>query len=75
MTKNYQVTYACDSNDPKPTVKTFEFFDEMQDYITQEVEHRVQWFVDHSPYAISEKDRQDQEQFEYSLVQIKELYI
>ena len=75
MTKNYQVTYACDYCDPRPTVKTFEFFDEMQDWLMEEVEHRVQWFVDHSPYAISEKDRQDQEQFEYSLVQIKELYI
>ena len=75
MTKNYQVTYACDYCDPRPTVKTFEFFDEMQDWLMEEVEHRVQWFVDHSPYAISEKDRKDQEQFEYSLVQIKEVYI
>ena len=75
MTKNYQVTYACDYNDPRPTVKTFEFFDEMQDWLMEEVENRVQWFVDHSPYAISENDRQDQEQFEYSLVKIKEVYI
>tara|TARA_B100001250_G_C19624088_1_gene710734 strand:+ start:214 stop:435 length:222 start_codon:yes stop_codon:yes gene_type:complete len=73
MERTYQVTYACDFLDPKPVVKTFDLFDEMQDWITEEVEQRVQWFVDHSPYSISEKERSDQEQVEYSLVQIKEI--
>ena len=73
MKRTYQVINACDSLDPNPVVKTFDLFDEMQDWITEEVEQRVQWFVNHSPYSISEKERLDQEQLEYSLVQIKEI--
>ena len=45
----------------------------MQDWITEEVENRVQFFVDHSPYMVTEKERTDQEQLEYSLIQIKEV--
>jgi len=73
MERTYQVTYPCDSLDFNPTVKTFDLFDEMQDWITEEVGARVQFFVDHSPFPISDKERQDQEQLEYSLIQIKEI--
>ena len=73
MQRTYQVTYARDYLDPHPTVKTFDEWYEMQDWITEEVEHRVQFFVDHSPYMVTEKEREDQEQFEYSLIQIKEV--
>jgi len=73
MIRTYKVTYAIDSLDPNPTVKEFDEYNEMQDWIIDEVSHRVQWSVDHSPYSISEKDRQDLEQTEYSLINIKEL--
>jgi len=73
MIRTYKVTYAIDSLDPSPTVKEFDEYNEMQDWIIDEVSHRVQWSVDHSPYSLSEKDRQDLEQTEYSLINIKEL--
>ena len=73
MERTYKVTYACDSYDPNPIVKTFDEWYEMQDWITEEVEHRVQFFVDHSPYMVTEKERTNQEQLEYSLIQIKEV--
>ena len=73
MERTYQVTYPCDSLDSNPIVKTFDLFDEMQDWITEEVEGRVQFFVDHSPFSVSDKERKDQEQLEYSLIQIKEI--
>jgi hypothetical protein len=69
----YKVTYAIDSLDTDPTIKIFDFFDEAQDFITEEVSLRVQWFVDHSPYMISEEEREHQEEIEYTLVRLEEV--
>ena len=65
MERTYQVTYACDSLDPNPVRKTFTEWYEMQDWITQEVESRVS--------QVPEKDRESQEQIEYTLLTIKEV--
>ena len=46
---------------------------EMFDYIHQEVERRINWSVEHSPYSLSNKDIKDLEAIEYSLVRIDEL--
>ena len=73
MQRTYQVTYACDSLDPNPVRKTFTEWYEMQDWITQEVERRVQFFVDHSPFMVTDQERLDQEQSEYTLINIKEV--
>ncbi len=73
MQRTYQVTYARDYLDPNPTVKTFNEWDEMQDCITEEVERRVQFFVDHSPFMVTDQERLDQEQIEYTLLTIKEV--
>jgi hypothetical protein len=69
----YKVTYAIDYLDTDPTIKIFDFFDEAQDFITEEVSLRVQWFVDHSPYMISEEEREHQEEIEYTLVRLEEV--
>ena len=72
----YKVTYPCDSLDPNPTIKTFDggnAFDEMQEWVFEEVESRVQYFVEHSPYSISEKELFEQEEWEYSLVRIEQV--
>ena len=69
----YKVTIAIDYLDTDPTIKIFDFFDEAQDFISEEVEARVQWFVDHSPYMISEEEREHQEEIEYTLVRLEEV--
>ena len=72
----YKVTYQCDSLDSNPTVETFSgvnAFNEMEDWITEEVEHRVQFAVEHSPYAISDKERSEIQEWEYSLVRIEKV--
>ena len=50
----YQVIYSADYLDSNPLVKYFENeeFNELEDFLLEEVERRVQWSVDHSPYSI-----------------------
>jgi len=69
----YKLTHACYYMDSKPEIKIFDLWDELQDYITEEIERRVQFQVEHSPYSISEEEREAIEQEEYSLVKIEEL--
>ena len=71
--KSYKLIHSCYYTDSSPDIKTFDDWDELQDYITQEVERRVQFQIDHSPYSISEKEREGIEQEEYTLVKIEEL--
>tara|TARA_R100001443_G_scaffold33331_1_gene47251 strand:- start:2191 stop:2424 length:234 start_codon:yes stop_codon:yes gene_type:complete len=73
LDKKYKVTYAIDYIDTNPTIKYFDLWDEMQDWIAEEVANRVQWSVDHSPYSISEKELEELEEMEHSLIKIKEL--
>ena len=60
----YQVIYSADYLDSKPLVKYFE------DFLLEEVERRVQWSVDHSPYQVDEEERQSFEEIEWTLIQI-----
>jgi len=66
----YTVTYATDSLDTNPTVKTFDSIYEAQDWIADEVQRRVEHTVAHSPYMLSESDIAALEETEYSLVRI-----
>ena len=69
----YKVTYAIDYLDSNPTTKIFDFYYEMEDWISEEVNNRVQWSIDHSPHSISEDELQGIEQEEYSLITIQEI--
>tara|TARA_R100000664_G_scaffold2544_2_gene6296 strand:+ start:1693 stop:1908 length:216 start_codon:yes stop_codon:yes gene_type:complete len=69
---NYKVTYAIDSLDTKPVIKTFESEYEAEEWLNEEVQHRIDYTVQHSPYTISEKEYQEIEEYEYSLVRIEE---
>ena len=69
----YKVTYAIDYLDSNPTTKIFDFHHEMEYWISEEVNNRVQWTVEHSPYSISENELQGIEQEEYSLITIQEI--
>ena len=73
MDRIYKVTYAIDSLDNNPTIKIFDEWNEMQDWISEEINNRIQWTVNHSPYSISENELQGIKQEEYSLITIQEV--
>ena len=70
---NYKVTYAIDSLDSNPTIKTFNEEYEALEWLENEVQERIDYTVQHSPYTISEKEYQEIEENEYTLVRIEKL--
>ena len=70
---NYKVTYATDYLDPKPVIKFFDEHYEMEEWIFDEVQRRMDYVVQHSPYTISEEEYREIEEYEYSLVRIEEI--
>ena len=78
-TKKYKVTYAIDYIDPNPTIKYFDEWHTMQEWVDEEVQGRidrqVQYILDKdSPFFITKKDlRAEVEENEYSLIKIEEL--
>ena len=70
---NYKVTYALDSLDTNPVIKTFDTEYEAQEWLNDEVQHRIDYTVQHSPYTISEKEYQEIEEYEYSLVRMEKI--
>jgi hypothetical protein len=72
-TMTYKVTYAIDSLDPNPTVDIFDTFDEAQDWISDEVERRVDHIVQHSALPIREDELDEIREIELSLVSIEEV--
>ena len=70
---NYKVTYAIDWLDPNPTVKTFDEEYEALEWLENEVQERIDYTVQHSPYTISEEEYRDIEEYEYSLVRIEKV--
>ena len=71
MAQIYKVTYASFYLDSDPIVKYFDLFEEAEQWLFEEVENRVQWTVDHSPFSISEQERVQIEEAEYSLVRLE----
>ena len=70
---NYKVTYAIDTFDPNPTVRTFEHEYEAEEWLHNEVQERMDYTVQHSPFTISEEEYQEIEEYEYSLVKIEKI--
>ena len=70
---NYKVTYAIDSLDTKPVIKIFESEYEAEEWLNDEVQHRIDYTVQHSPFTISEDEYKEIEEYEYSLVRIEKL--
>ena len=70
---NYKVTYAIDSLDINPVIKTFEFEYEAEEWLNDEVQRRMDYIVQHSPYTISEEEYREIEESEYSLIKIEEV--
>ena len=70
---NYKVTYAIDSLDTNPVIKTFETEYEAEEWLNDEVQHRIDYTVQHSPFTISEEEYREIEESEYSLIRIEEV--
>ena len=70
---SYKVTYYADSLDPKPEIRFFDTFDEMQDDIDLDVQTRMDFFVSHYPHLLTETEIEQQREIEYSLIKIEEL--
>ena len=70
---NYKVTYAIDSLDTKPVIKTFEHEYEALEWLENEVQERMDYTVQHSPYTISEEEYRDIEEYEHTLVRIEKV--
>lgn len=67
----YKVTYAIDSLDPNPTVKLFEDEWEALDWLSDAINDRVDYIVQHSPYSISDKEYESILEIEQSLTRIE----
>ncbi len=70
---NYKVTYAIDSLDSNPTERFFETQYEAEEWLHNEVQERINYTVQHSQYTISEKEYQEIEEYEYSLVRLEKV--
>ena len=70
---NYKVTYASFPLDEKPVIKIFDEHYEMEEWVFDEVQRRMDYIVQHSPYTISEEEYREIEESEYSLIRIEEV--
>ena len=69
----YKVTYAIDSLDPNPMIETFESEWEALEFVSDEMQRRVQHVVAHSAHALSESDLREIEEIESTLVLIERI--
>ena len=70
----FKVIYAIDTLDTKPDVAFFDTEEEAIDHVEEEIERRVSFQVDHSPYRIEvfEDDLISLREIERSLVHIED---
>lgn len=57
MERFYKVAVYADMLDTNPTITTYSTEWEAQDAAHDAIEQMTQWEVDHSPYAITEEER------------------
>ena len=69
----YKVTYAIDSLDPNPLVKLFEDEWEAQEFLSDEIQSRVDYLVQHSIHSITESEYDSICEIEYSLARIERM--
>ncbi len=67
----YIVTQAVDSLDPSPERKAFLCEYEAQDYVSESLQHRMDYIVQHSPYSIDESEYESIEEQESELIRIE----
>jgi hypothetical protein len=67
----YIVTQSVDSLDPSPERKVFLCEYEAQDYVSESLQHRMDYIVQHSPYAIDESEYESLEEQESELIRLE----
>jgi hypothetical protein len=72
-TMTYKVTYAIDSLDPNPTVDLFDTLWEAEEWLSDEVERRVDHIVQHSALPTRDDELDEIRETELSLVSIEEV--
>ena len=70
---NYKVTYAIDSLDTKPVIRTFDEEYEALEWLENEVQERIDYTVQHSPFTVSEEEYKEIEEYENSMYKIEEI--
>lgn len=66
------VVASVDAMDPKPDVIAFDTVYDAQDWVNKEIERRVQHDVDHSPYTVTDDDREAMTEIESTLFTLTE---
>lgn len=66
------VSASVDTLDPSPDVVAFADEYDALDWVADEVERRVQYQVDHSPYNVTDADREAMTEVEFALFTITE---
>ena len=69
----YKVTYAIDSLDTQPVVKLFDEEYEALEWMNDEIQRRIEYVIEHSQFSISEKEYQEIEENEHTLVRIEKV--
>jgi len=68
----YIVTQAVDSLDPSPERKVFLCEYEAQEYVSESLQHRMDYIVQHSPYSISEEEYEALQEQELELIHLEQ---
>jgi hypothetical protein len=68
----YIVTQAVDSLDPSPERKVFLCEYDAQEYVSESLQHRMDYIVQHSPYAIDEPEYEAIEEQEMQLIRLEQ---
>lgn len=69
----FKITYAIDSLDSNPTIKTFEQEWEAIDWLNDEKSRRIEFIVSHSPYIVSKAELETITETEDSLCKIERI--
>jgi hypothetical protein len=68
----YIVTQAVDSLDPSPERKVFLCEYEAQDYVSESLQHQMDYIVQHSPHSVSESEYEALQEQEMELIRLEE---
>jgi len=73
MSISHRVTYAVDSLDPNPVVMDFDSEWEALEWVGEEIERRVSYTVEHSPYSVDESELDAIREVETALCRIEKV--
>ncbi len=69
-----KVTYKIDRLDNEPDVEYFDTMQEAHEWADEEMERRVEWAVNHSPYYVTRERERELLETELLLISFSEEY-